>query len=145
MRSKPFIFRLSGDLFALLLLYWHSGIIISVTSLPVHYISSSRKSAPVILALTERESTPFSTIAETERQNQSEPMIRRETGCLLAHTHLLLGHSKHFCVSRSFHRKTCPHLSLRCGSCQLFVKSWLAMTNHLIKFQVHKLSARCVR
>lgn len=80
---------------------------------------------------------PSAPVTERGRQNQSEPIIvLKEKGdeppFFCSYHHRQLKAFSHSCYNMAdnttFHRV----------SCKLFVKSWLAMTNHLIKFQLRK-------
>lgn len=74
MRSKPFIFQLSGDLSRISLLYWHSGIIISVTSLSLGYVSASRRASqqPVSPGLQGNQQPPILVVKQEGRKRDRE-------------------------------------------------------------------------
>lgn len=74
MRSKPFIFQLSGDLSRVSLLYWHSGIIISVTSLSLDFVYASRRATQQLVSpeLQGNQRPPIPWLKQKERERERE-------------------------------------------------------------------------
>lgn len=81
MRSEPFIFQLSGDLSRFSFSYWHSGIIISVTSLSLDHVSTARRAtqrlvSPELRGNRRPSAVPLKQKRKWEGEDQFEPMIR---------------------------------------------------------------------